>query len=46
MAEILGIARSTYTGYETGNFAPSLELALRIKKALNCKKDDIFFNSK
>ncbi|MCI8485762.1 MAG: helix-turn-helix domain-containing protein [Clostridia bacterium] len=42
MANKLNIARTTYTGYENGNFSPSLEMALQIKKILNYKKDDIF----
>lgn len=42
MARMLDIARTTYTGYENGNFAPSLEIAVQIKKILNYKKDDIF----
>lgn len=45
MANKLNIARTTYTGYEKGNFAPSLEMALQIKKILNYKKDDIFLIS-
>ena len=45
MANKLNIARTTYTGYENGNFAPSLETALRIKKILNYSKDDIFLIS-
>lgn len=44
MANKLNIARTTYTGYEKGNVAPSLEVALNIKKILNYKKDDIFLN--
>lgn len=44
MANELNIARTTYTGYEKGNVAPSLEVALKIKSILNYKKDDIFFN--
>lgn len=43
MAFELGIARTTYTGYENGNFDPSLDIALQIKKILRYKKDDIFF---
>ncbi len=46
MANKLNVARTTYTGYENGNFSPSLEMALQIKKILNYKKDDIFFNFK
>ena len=38
----LGIARTTYAGYERGNFAPSLEIALELKKILKYPKDDIF----
>lgn len=44
MANKLNVARTTYTGYEKGNVAPSLEVALNIKKILNYKKDDIFLN--
>ena len=44
MANKLNIARTTYTGYEKGNVAPSLEVALNIKKILNYKNDDIFLN--
>ena len=42
MAQMLEIARTTYTGYENGNFSPSLDIAVKIKKILNYKKDDIF----
>ena len=45
MAKELNIARTTYTGYENGNFSPSLEIAMEIKKILNYKKDDIFLTS-
>lgn len=45
MANKLNVARTTYTGYENGNFSPSLEMALQIKKILNYKKDDIFLIS-
>ena len=45
MAKELNIARTTYTGYENGNFSPSLEIAMQIKKILNYKKDDIFLIS-
>lgn len=45
MAKELNIARTTYTGYENGNFSPSLEIAMKIKKILNYKKDDIFLTS-
>ena len=45
MANKLNVARTTYTGYEKGNFSPSLGIALNIKKILNYKKDDIFLLS-
>ena len=34
MASKLNIARTTYTGYENGNFSPSLEMAIEIKKII------------
>lgn len=37
-----GIARTTYTNIELGDKNPSLAVALRLKKALNVKNDDIF----
>jgi DNA-binding XRE family transcriptional regulator len=45
MAQKLNISRTTYTGYENGNFSPSLEKALEIKKILGYKNDDIFLIS-
>lgn len=45
MANKLNVARTTYTGYENGNFAPSLETALHIKKILKYNNDDIFLIS-
>lgn len=44
MADKLNIARTTYTGYEKGNFSPSLEKVLEIKKILKTNNDDIFLN--
>lgn len=45
MANKLDVARTTYTGYENGNFAPSLETALHIKRILRYNNDDIFLIS-
>lgn len=45
MANRLNIARTTYTGYENGNFSPSLEMAIEIKRILNYRNDDIFLTS-
>ena len=38
MSKLLEIARTTYTGYETGKFAPSLDKSLKIKRILKYKK--------
>lgn len=43
-SEVLGISRSHYSQVESGEKAPSLRLALKIKKALNYQNDDIFEN--
>ena len=40
---LLGISRSHYSQIETGEKNPSLKLALRIKRALDYFKDDIFY---
>ena len=45
MSAKLNIARTTYTGYELGTFCPSLDMAIKIKKILNYKNDDIFLIS-
>lgn len=44
ISNILKISRSTYVGYELGNFYPSLKIAMQIKKILEYEKDDIFLN--
>lgn len=43
-SEAIGTSRSHYSQIETGEKAPSLKLALRIKKILGYEKDDIFEN--
>ena len=40
-----GIARTTYTNIELGAKNPSFDVALKIKKALRTKSDDIFLKS-
>ena len=45
MAKKLRIARTTYTGYENGTFAPPFERAIEIKRILKTRKDDIFLIS-
>lgn len=44
MAEKIGVARSTYSGYELGYFNPSMKKALKIKEVLGYSNDDIFRN--
>lgn len=41
----VGTSRSHYSQVETGDKEPSLRLALRIKRVLNYKGDDIFDNA-
>ena len=42
ISKVLDISRSHYSQIESGDKSPSLRLALRIKKCLNCESDDIF----
>lgn len=44
MADRLNVARTTYAGYELGNFAPPLSTAIQIKEILKYNDDDIFLN--
>ena len=44
IAEYVGISRTTYAGYENGDFSPSIEVATKIKEILKYKKDDIFLD--
>lgn len=41
----LGVSTSHYSQVETGDKQPSLNLGLRIKRALNYYGDDIFDNA-
>ena len=42
ISKLLNVARTTYTGYETGKFAPSLDKGIKIKEILKYKNDDLF----
>lgn len=44
VSELIGVNRNTYSSYEIGAITPSLDVAIKIKKALQTKDDDIFFN--
>ncbi|MBQ8331088.1 MAG: helix-turn-helix transcriptional regulator [Clostridia bacterium] len=43
-SKAVGISRSHYSQIETGDKAPSLKLALAIKRVLDYSGDDIFFD--
>ncbi|WFD09773.1 helix-turn-helix transcriptional regulator [Tepidibacter hydrothermalis] len=45
LAKILGVARTTYTNIELGLKNPSFSLALKIKKELKAKDDNIFLKT-
>lgn len=45
VAKRVGIARTTYTNIELGDKNPSLQVALRIKEALEIEDDGIFLVS-
>jgi putative transcriptional regulator len=42
LADQVGCSRQTIHSIESGKFVPSVELALKIAKALSCKVEDIF----
>ena len=43
LAKIVGVTRQTIVALETGRYAPSLELAMRLATVFNCTVADIFF---
>ena len=45
LANKLGISRSTYANYESGNRSPDLEMLERIGDVLNCSLDELFGRS-
>jgi putative transcriptional regulator len=42
LADVIGCSRQTIISIETSKFVPSVELALKLAKALNVKVEDIF----
>ena len=42
LAELSGIGRSHINRIEKGHITPTLEIAFRLAKTLNCKIEDIF----
>ncbi len=43
LAKSVGVTRQTIIALETGRYAPSLELAMRLAGVFSCKVDDLFF---
>ncbi len=43
MAKVLGVSRQTIIAIENDKYNPTLELAMKIAKLLNCHVEDIFF---
>lgn len=43
LAKRVGIARQTIIAIEAGQYAPSLELAMRLAQVFDRRVDDIFF---
>lgn len=43
LAEIVGVTRQTIVALETGRYAPSLELAMKLAAAFACTVDQLFF---
>ena len=43
LAEIVGVTRQTIISLETGRYAPSLELAMKLATTFDCTVDELFF---
>jgi len=43
LAQIVGVTRQTIVALETGRYAPSLELAMKLAAAFGCSVDELFF---
>ncbi|MBY0566556.1 MAG: helix-turn-helix transcriptional regulator [Hyphomonadaceae bacterium] len=43
LAQAVGVTRQTIVALETGRYAPSLELAMRLAGVFGCGVDDLFF---
>ncbi len=43
LAEIVGVTRQTIVALETGRYAPSLELAMKLAATFDCSVDELFF---
>ncbi|XWK86087.1 MAG: substrate-binding domain-containing protein [Phormidium sp.] len=43
LAKIAGVSRQTISGVESGQYAPSATIALRLAKVLGCQVEDLFW---
>ncbi len=43
LADRIACSRQTIHSIESSKFVPSIELALKLAKELNCKVEDLFF---
>ena len=43
LANIAGVTRQTISGVESGQYAPSVEITLRLAKALGCQVEHLFW---
>lgn len=43
LARIVGVTRQTIVALETGRYAPSLELAMRLAAVFGCDVDEVFY---
>ncbi|MEC4893634.1 MAG: substrate-binding domain-containing protein [Oscillatoria sp. PMC 1051.18] len=43
LAQIAGVSRQAISGVESGQYAPSATVALRLAKALGCRVEDLFW---
>ena len=43
LANLAGVTRQTISGVESGQYAPSTTIALRLAKALGCQVEDLFW---
>lgn len=43
LADLAGVTRQTISGVESGQYAPSVVITLRLAKALGCQVEDLFW---
>ena len=42
LADAVGVSRQTIIAIESGRYSPSLEVALKIARAFDCRVEDVF----